>query len=87
MAAHRTAVLRHDAVGQETLLNLLLRSYLNYNLYDQVRTTHGSVPEMLGYMHVTCLGSGDPGCMPVCVASLLIQLYSMRWSADNDECS
>lgn len=35
MAAHRTAVLRHDAVGQETLLNLLLRSYLNYNLYDQ----------------------------------------------------
>lgn len=36
MAAHRTAVLRHDAVGQETLLNLLLRNYLHYNLYDQV---------------------------------------------------
>lgn len=36
MAAHCTAVLRHDAVGQETLLNLLLRNYLHYNLYDQV---------------------------------------------------
>lgn len=35
MAAHCTAVLRHDAVGQETLLNLLLRNYLHYNLYDQ----------------------------------------------------
>lgn len=37
MAAHCTAVLRHDAVGQETLLNLLLRNYLHYNLYDQVQ--------------------------------------------------
>ena len=32
---HRAAVLRHDAVGQETLLNLLLRNYLAYNLYSQ----------------------------------------------------
>lgn len=37
MAAHCTAGLRHDAVGAETLLNLLLRNYLAYNLYDQVR--------------------------------------------------
>ena len=36
LALHRTAVLRHDEYGQETLLNLLLRSYLHYNLYDQV---------------------------------------------------
>eukprot|EP00879_Flechtneria_rotunda_P013605 GHRR01014211.1.p1 GENE.GHRR01014211.1~~GHRR01014211.1.p1 ORF type:complete len:482 (+),score=152.15 GHRR01014211.1:911-2356(+) len=35
LAAHCTAVLRHDSVGQETLLNLLLRNYLHYNLYDQ----------------------------------------------------
>lgn len=35
MAAHCTAGLRHDAVGAETLLNLLLRNYLAYNLYDQ----------------------------------------------------
>ena len=33
---HRTAVLRHDELGAETLLNLLLRSYLADNLYDQV---------------------------------------------------
>jgi hypothetical protein len=39
MAAHCTAGLRHDAVGQETLLNLLLRNYLAYNLYDQVRAS------------------------------------------------
>jgi len=32
---HRAAVLRHDAIGQETLLNLLLRNYLAYNLYSQ----------------------------------------------------
>jgi hypothetical protein len=37
LGAHRTAVLRHDDVGAETLLNLLLRNYLAYNLYDQVR--------------------------------------------------
>lgn len=35
LALHRTAVLRHDALGQETLLNLLLRNFLHYNLYDQ----------------------------------------------------
>uniref|UniRef100_A0A673IXN1 26S proteasome non-ATPase regulatory subunit 3 n=1 Tax=Sinocyclocheilus rhinocerous TaxID=307959 RepID=A0A673IXN1_9TELE len=31
----RTATLRHDADGQATLLNLLLRNYLQFNLYDQ----------------------------------------------------
>ncbi|XP_056099380.1 26S proteasome non-ATPase regulatory subunit 3 [Rhinichthys klamathensis goyatoka] len=31
----RTATLRRDADGQATLLNLLLRNYLQYNLYDQ----------------------------------------------------
>lgn len=36
LSLHRTAVLRHDEYGQETLLNLLLRNYLHYNLYDQV---------------------------------------------------
>jgi len=34
-AAYRTACLRHDPMGQATLLNLLLRSYLTYNLYEQ----------------------------------------------------
>ena len=32
---HRAAVLRHDSIGQETLLNLLLRNYLHYSLYNQ----------------------------------------------------
>ena len=35
LAAHRTACLRHDEIGQATLLNLLLRNYIHYNLYDQ----------------------------------------------------
>lgn len=32
---HCTAVLNHDDFGQEVLLNLLLRNYLHYSLYDQ----------------------------------------------------
>ena len=35
LAAYRSACLRHDQMGQATLLNLLLRNYLAYNLYDQ----------------------------------------------------
>lgn len=32
---HATAVLNHDDISQETLLNLLLHNYLHYNMYDQ----------------------------------------------------
>lgn len=35
LAALRTFTLRHNDEGQATLLNLLLRNYLAYNLYDQ----------------------------------------------------
>jgi 26S proteasome regulatory subunit N3 len=35
LAAYRTACLRHEPMGQATLLNLLLRNYLTYNLYEQ----------------------------------------------------
>lgn len=35
LAAYRTASLRHDAIGQATLLHLLLRNYLHDNLYQQ----------------------------------------------------
>ncbi|KAK9863142.1 hypothetical protein WJX84_002498 [Apatococcus fuscideae] len=35
LALQRTSTLRHDEYGQETLLNLLLRNYLHFNLYDQ----------------------------------------------------
>lgn len=35
LSAYRTAVLRHDAACQAMLLNLLLRNYIAYNLYDQ----------------------------------------------------
>lgn len=49
LGLHRTAVLRHDELGQETLLNLLLRNYLAYSLYDQVcvRVFGGGAPAPL----------------------------------------
>jgi len=35
LASQRTMTLRHNFEGQATVLNLLLRNYLHYNLYDQ----------------------------------------------------
>lgn len=35
LSAYRTATLHHDAPTQAVLLNLLLRNYISYNLYDQ----------------------------------------------------
>jgi 26S proteasome regulatory subunit N3 len=35
VSAHRTATLRHDEYGQAVLINLLLRNFLSYKLYDQ----------------------------------------------------
>jgi len=35
LSLHRTATLRHNDEGAVTLLNLLLRNYLAYNLYEQ----------------------------------------------------
>ncbi|RLN60405.1 hypothetical protein BBJ28_00011187, partial [Nothophytophthora sp. Chile5] len=35
LAAHRTSCLRYDEIGQATLVNLLLRNYLQENLYEQ----------------------------------------------------
>ncbi|KAM0942449.1 putative proteasome component (PCI) domain, 26S proteasome regulatory subunit [Dioscorea sansibarensis] len=41
---HRMATLRRDELGQETLLNLLLRNYLHYNLYDQAEKLRSKAP-------------------------------------------
>lgn len=35
LALYRTACLKHNDEGAAVLLNLLLRNYLEYNLYDQ----------------------------------------------------
>eukprot|EP01134_Creolimax_fragrantissima_P001123 CFRG1123T1 len=45
--ALRTSTLRHDTDGQATLINLLLRSYLHYNLYEQAHklVSKSSFPE------------------------------------------
>lgn len=34
-AGFRTSTLRHDKISQATIMNLILRNYLEYNLYDQ----------------------------------------------------
>ncbi|KAJ1494434.1 hypothetical protein T484DRAFT_1765475 [Baffinella frigidus] len=38
LTAYRTCSLKHDQVGQATLLNLLLRNYMEFNLYEQADT-------------------------------------------------
>lgn len=61
LAAYRTATLRHDAASQAVLLNLLLRNYIKYNLYDQAdkllsRTTFPetrSNNQLARYLHYT----------------------------------
>ncbi|KAG6410918.1 hypothetical protein SASPL_128991 [Salvia splendens] len=44
LALHRTSTMRHDELGQETLLNLLLRNYLHYNLYDMAEKLRSKAP-------------------------------------------
>ncbi|KAI8883634.1 hypothetical protein K501DRAFT_219032 [Backusella circina FSU 941] len=50
IAAYRTATLRHDEETQGTLLNLLLRNYFLYNLYDQADklVSKSNFPEKAG---------------------------------------
>jgi len=56
----RTAILRHDEVGQETLLNLLLHNYLHFSLYDhaeklrsktQLNPTHRNMHQFCRYLY------------------------------------
>lgn len=64
----RTATLRHDPDGQATLLNLLLRNYLHYSLYDQAEklVSKSVFPEQANnnewarYLYYT----GEPGPTP-----------------------
>ncbi|KAI5596676.1 hypothetical protein POPTR_002G017800v4 [Populus trichocarpa] len=44
---YSVAALNHDELGQETLLNLLLRNYLHYNLYDQAEKLRSKAPKFL----------------------------------------
>ncbi|CAH9106883.1 unnamed protein product, partial [Cuscuta epithymum] len=44
LTLHRIATHRRDELGQEMLLNLLLRNYLHYNLYDQAEKFRSKAP-------------------------------------------
>uniref|UniRef100_A0A7S0UV71 PCI domain-containing protein n=1 Tax=Polytomella parva TaxID=51329 RepID=A0A7S0UV71_9CHLO len=44
LAQHRSAQLRHDLLGQETLLCLLLRNFLHYGQYDQAERFRAKAP-------------------------------------------
>jgi len=50
LAAHRTACLHHNSTCQATLLNLLLRNYQHYKLFDQAEKllTKTTFPESAG---------------------------------------
>lgn len=56
----RTAIVRHDEFGQETLLNLLLHNYLHFSLYDhaeklrsktQLSPTHRNMHQFCRYLY------------------------------------
>ncbi|GJW12040.1 probable 26S proteasome non-ATPase regulatory subunit 3 [Tanacetum coccineum] len=57
LALHRVATLRHDELGQETLLNLLLRNYLHYNLYDQAEKLRSKAPRFEAHSNQQSKGS------------------------------
>jgi len=35
--AYKTSCLRLDVIGQATIMNIILRSFLSQNMYDQAR--------------------------------------------------
>ncbi|CAK7346130.1 unnamed protein product [Dovyalis caffra] len=52
---HTFATLHHDELCQETLLNLLLRNYLHYNLYHQAEKLRSKAPRFnLHSIHQVC---------------------------------
>lgn len=80
----RTATLRHDADGQAVLLNLLLRNYLHFNLYDQAEklVSKSVFPELANnnewarYLYYTgepsrAAAAGAPPDPPVLTACVL----------------
>ena len=62
LALHQLAVLRHDEYCQETLINLLIRSFLHYNLYEQVRSAALRAQCLPGYAaHASCCRRSSSG--------------------------
>ncbi|CAF1982333.1 hypothetical protein YC2023_084050 [Brassica napus] len=68
-ALHHSATLRHDELGQETLVNMLLRNYFRYNLYDQAEKLRSKAPPFeahskqqvaLSFLWVSLLPGEDP---------------------------
>nr|VDD37294.1 unnamed protein product [Brassica oleracea] len=54
LALHHSATLRHDELGQETLVNLLLRNYFHYNLYDQAEKLRSKAPPFEAHSNQQC---------------------------------
>lgn len=57
LALNQTATLRRDEIGQEMLLNLLLRNYLHYNLYDQAEKLRSKVQRPQSHSNQQVAGS------------------------------
>ncbi|CAN6873936.1 unnamed protein product [Brassica oleracea var. botrytis] len=52
-------ILRHDVLGQETLLNLFLRNYLPYNLYDKAERLRSKAPRFEAHFNQQGVRIGD----------------------------
>ncbi|KAH0868684.1 hypothetical protein HID58_075706 [Brassica napus] len=52
-------ILRHDVLGQETLLNLFLRNYLPYNLYDKAERLKSKAPRFEAHFNQQGVRIGD----------------------------
>ncbi|CAN6896418.1 unnamed protein product [Brassica oleracea] len=52
-------ILRHDVLGQETLLNLFLRNYLPYNLYDKAERLRSKAPRFEAHSNQQAVRIGD----------------------------
>ncbi|KAE9448615.1 hypothetical protein C3L33_19486, partial [Rhododendron williamsianum] len=69
LSLHRIATLRHDELGQETLLNLLLRNYLHYNLYDQAEKLRSKAPRFEA--------RSNQQATPICIHSYVLAYQSV----------
>lgn len=80
LALHRTATLRHDSLGQETLLNLLLRNHLAFNLYDQV-LQHPPIDHRRIEAHCLHIPTSQPNVSTICGRGLAM------WHVSQPRCT
>lgn len=84
VALHRTACLRHDEMGQATVLNILLRSLLADNLIEQVRCDAPPLPPYHPSILLTTDGRPSPP-QPPQAGNLVSRTSSFPEGASNNQ--